>query len=415
MMDDNKADQHSVDSPRHRVDFTDSKNSSDVIPSLGAVAEPLCTVKTMLIVFVFEIFMSSAYYVALSIGLLKYLSWGLSIIEVVQATLIFTSVETFAQVFAATLSDKTKSITLGRRKPFILVGNLLQFVSVFFLCMPPSSLTSKELYAWYISFSSVSWGGFMLFFYPFKSWLIEQAVDDRDYQTMRGTIVPIGALFGGISGTLVLLLTSTQLCAYYNLFGGIISLILMVFFTPSHPPRTQNKAKDTITINDVTDDDEERVPAIIPSIRLCAQCKEFRQVFVNQVFVDAAISTFSTILVLLVITSYNINKESSASMLYVIISIVGGIIGVACNISCHWVLQRFDKLQVYNGLLLITIVACILVFLLSLNASNLIGLVVLGSILTIVAVPINLIYSLFVRDLVIFDTFVTGTKQLLII
>jgi Na+/melibiose symporter-like transporter len=160
MMVESKADLHSVDSSQHHHDgnkrFTDPGITSNVIPSLVAMAEPLCTVKTMSIVFIFEIFMSSAYYVALSIGLLKYLSWGLSIIQVVQATLIFTSVETFAQVFAATLSDKTKSVMLGRRKPFILVGTALQFVSVFFLCMPPSSLTSKELYAWYISFSSVS-------------------------------------------------------------------------------------------------------------------------------------------------------------------------------------------------------------------------------------------------------------------
>ncbi len=195
----------------------------------------------------------------------------------------------------------------------------------------------------------------MLFFYPFKSWLIEQAVDDRDYQTIRGTVVPIADLVGGISGTGLLVVSTTQLCGYYNLIGGAISLALMITCTPSHPAR-------------VSANETQLVPAIIPSIRLCAQCKEFRQVFVNQVFVDAAILTFSTIVILLLITSFDVKKESDASMLYLIMSIVGGMLGVACNVSCHWILQKVDKLQVYHSLLLLIVLVCITDFVLRIQS-----------------------------------------------
>ncbi len=306
-----------------------------------------------------------------------------------QGVLIYSSVETLGQVLAAVLSDKTQS-RLGRRKPFILVGNIIQFVSVFFLCLPPTNLTNNQLFAWFISFSSLSWGGFMFYFFPFKSWLIENSVDDEDYRRIRSIAVPIGALLGGISGTL-LMVFSPVTCAYYNLIGGFIALALMILFTPTKPCR-----------------ETDRVPQIIPSIRLCSQSKEFLQVFINQIFIEASAATYNAIMVLLLITSYAVKKEITASVLYLVMSIIGGIIGVAFNVSCNWIFTKVDKLEVYNILLLIAVIVCVITFFISFDADNLTGMIIIGVIIATIGAPANLIYNMFIRDLVIYDTFVTG-------
>lgn len=230
----------------------------------------------------------------------------------------------------------------------------------------------------------------MFYFFPFKSWLIENSVDDEDYRRIRSVAVPIGALVGGISGTL-LMVFSPVTCAYYNLIGGAIALALMIFFTPSKPFR-----------------ESDRVPQIIPSIRLCSVSKEFRQVFINQVFIEGCINTYNAIMVLLLITSYDVKKEGTASMLYLLVSIIGGIIGVAFNVSCNWIFTKIDKLQVYKVLLWICVFICVITFFISFDPSNFLGVIIIGVIFGIIGAPANLIFNMFIRDLVIYDTFVTG-------
>jgi hypothetical protein len=235
----------------------------------------------------------------------------------------------------------------------------------------------------------------MFYFFPFKSWLIENSVDDEDYRRIRSVAVPIGALLGGISGTILMVFVPV-ICAFYNLIGGVIALALMILFTPSKPFR-----------------ETDRVPEVIPSIRLCAQSKEFRQVFINQVFIEGGIATYNAIIVLLLITSFGVKKEGTASMLYLLMAIIGGIIGVAFNVSCNWIFTKVDKLVVYKAILCICVLICVITFFIAFDADNFQGMLILGVIFGIISAPANLIFNMFIRDLVIYDTFVTGKAMIL--
>lgn len=352
----------------------------------------LSTPLNLVCFWLFSIFNNAGYYMALGIGLLRYLQWGLSIIDIVKAGMIIYTLQTLTQVIVAIYCDRTVT-SFGRRKPFVVVGNLIRYVCVFLLCSPPDFGDRTDyLFAWYVVFNTLSWMGYTIHLNPYQSWLIESTVDDADYVKIRTVALPFGGLIGGISAA-VLLVYSPLVAAIYYLIGGMISLICIVSFVPSVCYREQKKQ-----------------PHIIPSVRMCAQYPDFLKLFWNRVFMESASVTYAALIYFMLATSFHMNNESSIVFVFLLCAIIGGIGGVIFCILCNWIFHYHDRLYVLWGLQLGEAILAFITFFISMSDSPaaFVIYVILCIAMATMGVPLLIITEVLMRDLVVFDTFVTG-------
>lgn len=171
----------------------------------------------------------------------------MSLINIANAQLITFTLQIFTQVIVAYLSDKYVS-KYGRRKPFVFVGNVLRYVALIFLAIPPSH-DADTLFGWYTAFYSISLIGTAISSNPFTSWMIESTVDDEDYIRLNSICLPFGGIFGAILG-LFLIVVSPILCALVCLIGGMVTLLIMLYFIPGKVFRSKEiTSNDSITSN----------------------------------------------------------------------------------------------------------------------------------------------------------------------
>jgi hypothetical protein len=175
------------------------------------------------------------------------------------------------------------------------------------------------------------------------------------------------------------------------LVGGLLSLAAVLYYIPSVAYR-----------------EAPAVPKPIPSLRICAQSKEFCTILAVGIFIAAAQNTFGTLNLFMLSTCFGIKREAFVIELALIYVVLGGILGLVFIIACNWILARIDKIRVLVFILIIVIALSIATFFVTLNASTLYVYLAIVVVMSTLAMPVGLIASLFIRDLVVFDAFVTS-------
>lgn len=133
-------------------------------------------------------------------------------------------------------------------------------------------------------------------------------------------------------------------------------------------------------------------------------------VLINFVLIDAGTTILQNFLQTFVLLNYS-ETVSDASKYFLIIVVVGGAGGAVISVACLWILKIFDKLHVYRFFLVVVSIGSIFLFIYTIVIDDVTGFIAIAATVTLMAVPLNLINSFMVRDLVVYDTFVTRLKR----
>lgn len=319
---------------------------------------------------------------------LKYLEWGMSVIDIANATLIIFTLQIFTQVIVAYLSDKTVS-QYGRRKPYVLIGNVIRFICFIFLAFPPDH-SPTTLFGWYATFCGLVNIGVSIVANPFYSWMIESSVNDEDFTRLFSISVPFGGIFGAIVG-LGLVILSPALAVAVSLIGGSITTGLLLYFIPAKSYRVAKP-----------------LPKMIPSIRICFQTAEFRKIFYTAVSVSAGQSILGVMGFYLYYIGFHLQNQSFVITCALVTAVISGLMGMVFIIACNWILKYVEKVKLYTMILSAIFVLLIGLFFTTLNDAGFYPNLFITGVIGTCAMPIGLLGSLFTRDLVIYDTFATG-------
>lgn len=106
-------------------------------------------------------------------------------------------------------------------------------------------------------------------------------------------------------------------------------------------------------------------------------------------------------------------RYSDIVPLLLVMSIVTNVVGMVLNLGLNWILRYVDKLVVYGHLTIAIAVVAMALLVASLrdSAEACYTFVALVIVLAALSSPIYTIDTLLVRDLVIYDTFVTGINR----
>lgn len=153
-----------------------------------------------------------------------------------------------------------------------------------------------------------------------------------------------------------------------------------------------------------------KVPKIIPSVRLCSQTAEFRQIMTNKVLLGAAIATYATVVSFLLFFAFTANNTDYVVSILLIQAIVGAVCGVSFMVSCNWLLKTVDKLKVYKALMILIALLSFFSFFVVLSSTStaMNVFIVMSTLIAAIGFPVRLFDNIFVRDLVVYDTFLTG-------
>ncbi len=355
--------------------------------------KPLTTPFNLFVLFLFNFFASACYSFVGAIVILKYFSWGFSLIDGVNAGLIILTVGNFTQAIVAIYGDSVVT-KYGRRKTFVIAGMIIRFIAMLFISAPPVKHTNL-MFTWYAVFGSLHQIGYGIYTNPFSSWMIESTVDEADYMKFNIVSGFIAGALGGIISAVTLSISPLG-TAVVIAIGGMISLVIIVAYVPTTVYRQAPS-----------------VPRPIPSLRICIQSKEFRTILWLTIIIGAASSMYGQLVLFIFATCFGLNNESFVIQLTLASAVIGTIIGILLIISCNWIFKKIEKIRVFVFLLFILISLSIATFFLTLNRSTLYPYLIGTIIMTIIATPGSFILNLLLRDLVIFDTFVTSKLLLL--
>lgn len=325
---------------------------------------------------------------AMSMGLLIYIPWGMSLISYANAYLIAFSLNIITQVIVAFYSDRIVT-RFGRRKPFVFLSNILRYISFLCLANPPNK-ADTALAPWFTLFYCLYMISNAIGTNPFASWFIESTVDQADYTKIYSVAFPLGGVLGGLLG-LGLLEVSPSAASIVAAIGGTFFTGIILFFIPGQIYRESPK-----------------VPDMIPSIRICSQSLEFRKIFSIVVMFNAAMGILGSTQLFLYYTCFEIQHMNFINELLLATALIAGIIGMLLNIACNWVLHKVDKIKVYMIITLWVSVFAAANFFTTFSRGGLYASFLISSAVALAYFPVVLIAQLFLRDLVVFDTFCTG-------
>lgn len=388
-----------TDQTNHKIcnkfDVEGNPSMHERIMSSSEVAPPLMTTKNLWILGIYVVFLAIGNVAAYGIGVLVYIrTYGLSLVWAFNGALIAFTFQTITQVIVGYYCDKIVT-SYGRRKPFVMAGSACKAISMFLLVLPPSK-NQDILIAWFTAFLSTFFIGDALSSNPFDSWMVESTTSDEDYNRFLSLSSSIGGLFGQLLGV-GLLYTSPPACGVVFLLG----LGFTTYLTVTYIPNVVYRAAPVL-------------PDLIPSLRICIQTVEFRSMLVNKILIGAAIAICSNIAFFYLMIGFDnvIHNISGAANWFIIIAGIAAFVGVILMVACNWLFKIWDKLQVYRFQAWIVVILSLGCFFVTLpgtnNNTNLYIYIGIGAALASLAFPIRLMDTLFVRDLVLYDTFRTG-------
>lgn len=331
------------------------------------------------------------------IGLLLYVGkWNLPIVWLINGYLVSFVASTLSTVYFGYLGDKYKS-KFGRRKPFVAFAFVLRAIAFICLVLPPNKDSEITLVSWFIVFYSCFKIGNSANDNSFASWMIESSRDNNDYMKFKTIVSPISSFFGGIVALAIFFIISPVVCAFIAVIGGGIATYILIHFLPNVTIRAVNSP-----------------PPIVPSVRIACRTYEFKQIFVNRVIEGAAVGMYYSANNIILLVGFNNFEYIKDYITYTLINtIVGGVGNICFVIICNKLLVHVEKLKLYLLLTRIAALIGLFGFVVSIFRSDTTFVMFFVSyvVLAIVYGPLELILSLFVRDLVVYDTFTTNLSR----
>lgn len=308
---------------------------------------------------------------------------------------------TYNQIIIGYYGDKIET-RWGRRKPCIAVATLIYVICIFALAFPPGGFNlanQKVLFGWGSLFTTIMYVAADWLYIPLNSWYIESTADNADFIKINTIPRNIGGAVGGLLGFLTSALIPTHV-AYC-----VIMVILIVPTTSAFlyfVPNTQLNAVP-------------KQPDLIPSLRTCMRSKEFKTIFINKCLLFSALSIATGLLTFLYVTGFFPAIECYKDIVpYIVVLTVIAVIGsVVVQASLACILAKYDKLAVYRTICTLTSVIAIVIFPVSL-AKGFTGfylVIAMSLLLSYCLAALYMIDSFFVRDLIVFDQFVTGLRR----
>ena len=267
----------------------------------------------------------------------------------------------------------------------------ISYIGTLMICIPPGT-SGLIVPLWYLLSSVVAAVGRGVSGNPYSTWLIESCIDNAEYRALVTIPINIGGFIGALFGALLVAFIPA-VAAVASVLGALVSTFLLVYYVPS-----------------VVHQQVAKLPPLIPSLRIASRTNEFRTIFTNRVLIQGATSIFGNAASFLILIGFNVTSNSDFVIYSLLLGVVGTIAGLCLNIAMNWLLRYVEKLRVYLNLAAAVMVLSTVAFIPA-NISNSTALVVFLLIilcLSIVGYPIYLIESLMVRDLILYDTFITG-------
>lgn len=267
------------------------------------------------------------------------------------------------------------------------------YVGTLMVCIPPAT-SGTIVPVWYLLSSVIAAAGRGITTNPFNSWIIESCVDNAEYRALTAIPFNIGTLLGALFGGLLVSFIPA-VAAVASVAGYSVSTFLLVYYIPS-----------------IVHQQVAKLPPLIPSMRIASRTNEFRTIFTNRVLIGSATSIFSSAGSFLFLIGFGLSTNAdfvTYSILLAVVSILGILF---VNIGMNWLLRYVEKLRMYLYLTAGVAVLSLAAFIPA-NFSNIAALVaflVFTLLLSIIYGPISLIESLMVRDLIVYDTFITGKE-----
>ena len=130
----------------------------------------------------------------------------------------------------------------------------------------------------------------------------------------------------------------------------------------------------------------------------------------NKVLLGAAIATYATVVSFLLFFAFTANNTDYVVSILLIQAIVGAVCGVSFMVSCNWLLKTVDKLKVYKALMILIALLSFFSFFVVLSSTStaMNVFIVMSTLIAAIGFPVRLFDNIFVRDLVVYDTFLTG-------
>jgi Na+/melibiose symporter-like transporter len=312
----------------------------------------------------------------------------LTINGMVNATILGFIVKFCCQLAVGYFGDKVKS-KYGRRKPFLVAGYVVKGIALVFLCSPPRK-SGVAVFGWYTLFYVLFQFGAELSDSPFDAWMIEMTKDDEDYRKIYSVAGPIGGFLGGISGIVLAMLFPLVGSFVFIIGGGIFTYLLVAWISS---PVTRKVP----------------LPELVPSLRICARTNEFKSVFCLRVLVDSGVNIFITVVGYYVLIGFDLEKISSYVNYLLYGSIAGACIGIPLTVMMNWVLYWYDKITLYLILVSLVFVLGFVAFVITTPGLNSFeGYFILLCLMNTLSYPAKLFDRLIIRDLVTYDSFMTG-------
>lgn len=221
---------------------------------------------------------------------------------------------------------------------------------------------------------------------------MESSINSSDYRKISTLPVTIGNFCGALIGFGSLQVSPTASTIGVAIFA--VSVILMVLFVPNELHRKTDK-----------------LPPIVPSLRIAAQTQEFRSIFFNRVLIGSATQIFTSSASLLLLIGFsNIHTQKDFVFYSIAMGISSGTLGVVIVVIFNWYLLMVDKLTVYLRLTIVVTLASVIGFFATLSSSLYCFILYYLTNMTIGILyhPIIVIEGFMLRDLIIFDTYSTG-------
>ena len=307
----------------------------------------------------------------------------------VNATIIGFIAKSCTQLLVGYYGDKINT-SIGRRKPFLIISYFIKGFSIFMLTIPISH-HGDAIFGWYILFFTLFQIGTEFSDGPFDAWMIESTKDDEDFRKIYSVSGPLGGFLGGICGLIFTL--------FFPIFGSIIYLIgggiftyLIVMFVTSQVIRKQPP-----------------LPDLIPSLRICSRTNEFFSIFYLKVLIDSGINIFVTVVGFYLLIGFNIHTVKAYINILLLGTIIGASIGIPLTIFMNWVLKKYDKIQIYLILIgTVVLLGFVAFFVISPIVNSFEGYFTILCLMNIISYPAKLFDRLIIKDLITYDTFITG-------
>lgn len=359
-------------------------------------AEMFSTGRNLCMIFAFQVFSNLGMVLGFGIGLVLYVGIkGMSIQAMANAYLLSFLASTMTQLYVGYLCDQPTDSKYGRRKPFVIKGFALSAISLVLLTMPPSD-DGTALAGWFTLFYITFGIGQATMTNPLSSWFIESSRDSQDYLRITTLCLPPALFVGGVLA-IASIVSSPMIGSAVSLVFGMIALYALVTNVP-------NPVVTTV----------EKLPEIIPSVRIAYKTPEFRMIFLNKVIEGAATGMyFSAMNYLLLVGFTQIQKVSDMVIYTLAYTVISGTVGLALVVACNWFLQGREKLTVFLNLTRALALMGLVSFFVSIFGDSwaFTTVYVIYLLVGVLSAPLLLVNSLFVRDLVVFDTFTTGLSR----